>query len=232
MKFKMIILICFLYQVQAMASFKELNKMSSPFHLAPLPFAAKSLEPFIDQVTMEIHHGKHHQSYVDNLNKALGENRNSILDIFKDVSKRSDDVRNNAGGHWNHTFFWSVLSAEKGDQQVPKKLNKDIEKTFGSMKKFREEFEKKGAEQFGSGWVWLIRKEGKLKITSTPNQDNPLMDDAAERGWPILGADVWEHAYYLKYKNERKRYLQNFWNVVNWRKVNEYYEETAKNKLP
>lgn len=214
------------------ASLKSLNALESPFELASLPYAANSLEPFIDRETMTIHHDLHHKAYVDTLNDNLKESGVSMMEIFNSASQKTDKVRNNAGGHWNHTFFWEILSRDESDNTIPKKLKKEIESTFGSMKKFKAEFEAKGKDQFGSGWVWLIRNsEGNLEITSTPNQDNPLMNDALVRGFPILGADVWEHAYYLKYRNERAKYLEAFWNVVNWKRVYELSEESRDMKL-
>jgi Fe-Mn family superoxide dismutase len=214
------------------ASLKSLNALESPFELASLPYAANSLEPFIDRETMTIHHDLHHQAYVDTLNDNLKESGVTMLEIFNSASQKTDKVRNNAGGHWNHTFFWEILSRNQSDNTIPKKLEKEIENTFGSMKKFKAEFEAKGKDHFGSGWVWLIRNDdGNLEITSTPNQDNPLMNDALVRGFPILGADVWEHAYYLKYRNERAKYLEAFWNVVNWKRVYELSEESKDMKL-
>lgn len=214
------------------ASLKSLNSLESPFELASLPYAANSLEPFIDKETMVLHHDFHHKAYVKTLNDNLKESGVSMLEIFNSASQRTEIVRNNAGGHWNHTFFWEILSRDESKNTIPKNLKKEIEKTFGSMKKFKAEFEAKGKELFGSGWVWLIRNgEGTLEITSTANQDNPLMNDVIVRGFPILAADVWEHAYYLKYKNERAKYLEIFWNVVNWKRVNELYEESKDMKL-
>lgn len=221
-----------LFSVSAFASLKSLNAMESPFELGPLPYGANSLEPFIDQETMLIHHDLHHQAYVKTLNDNLKESGVSLLEIFNSASQKTEQVRNNAGGHWNHTFFWDIMSREESNNTIPKKLQKEIESVFGSLKKFKSEFEAKGKDQFGSGWVWLIRnQEGVLQITSTPNQDNPLMNDTIHRGFPILGADLWEHAYYLKYRNERSKYLESFWNVVNWKKVHELSEESKDMKL-
>lgn len=221
-----------LLSLSAFASLQGLNDLKSPFTLASLPYAANSLEPFIDQETMTIHHDVHHQKYVDTLNDNLKEKGVSLLEIFKSASQKSAKVRNNAGGHWNHAFFWEILSKQESNNTMPAGLKKEIEKTFGSIKKFKADFETKGKDQFGSGWVWLIRNsKGMLEITATPNQDNPLMNDVSVRGFPILGADVWEHAYYLKYRSERAKYLESFWSVVNWKRVNEFSEESKKMKL-
>jgi superoxide dismutase, Fe-Mn family len=200
------------------------------FTLPALPYATDALEPHIDKLTMEIHHGKHHQAYVDNLNKAIAgtENENkSLEELVANAGKISPVVRNNGGGHWNHSFFWEILGPNAGGE--PKgKLAEDINSTFGSFDAFKEKFAAAGATRFGSGWAWLIVKDGKLEVTSTPNQDNPLMDVAEVKGTPILGVDVWEHAYYLKYQNRRPDYLKAFWNVVNWDAVNKHYEAAKK----
>lgn len=191
------------------------------FTLAPLPYAHDALEPHIDTLTMQIHHGKHHQAYVDNLNKAVTgtANENKTLEELVAIAGSiSPAVRNNGGGHWNHTFFWESLAANAGGKPSGK-LADAITEAFGSFDAFKEKFANAGMTRFGSGWAWLIVKEGKLEITSTPNQDNPLMDVAEVKGKPILGVDVWEHAYYLKYQNRRADYLAAFWNVVNWNKV-------------
>jgi Fe-Mn family superoxide dismutase len=175
---------------------------------------------------MEIHHGKHHQAYVDNLNKAIAgtENENkSLEELVASAGKISPAVRNNGGGHWNHSFFWKVLGPNAGGEPTGK-LADAIKSTFGSFEEFKEKFANAGATRFGSGWAWLIVKDGKLEISSTPNQDNPLMDVAEVKGTPVLGIDVWEHAYYLKYQNRRPEYLKAFWNVVNWDAVNKNYE--------
>jgi Fe-Mn family superoxide dismutase len=195
------------------------------FTLSPLPYAHDGLEPHIDTLTMQIHHGKHHQAYVDNLNKATAgtEYENSPLEeLISKAGKISVAVRNNGGGHWNHTFFWESLSP-KGGGEPSGKLADAIHAAFGSFDSFKEKFNQAGMTRFGSGWAWLIVSNGKLEICSTPNQDNPLMDVAEMKGMPILGADVWEHAYYLKYQNRRADYLGAFWNVVNWNKAEERY---------
>lgn len=194
------------------------------FTLPPLPYAPDALEPYIDKQTMEIHHGKHHQAYVDNLNKAIAGTDNekkSLEDLVENAGSISAAVRNNGGGHWNHTFFWNSLSA-KGGGAPSGKLADMINEAFGSFDEFKTKFQAAGAGRFGSGWVWLIiKKDGKLDITSTPNQDNPLMDVAETKGVPLLGVDVWEHAYYLKYQNKRPDYLAAIWNVIDWGKVAE-----------
>ena len=191
------------------------------FTLDPLPYAHNALEPHIDTKTMEIHHGKHHQAYVDNLNKAINGTPNenkSLEDLVAAAGSISPAVRNNGGGHWNHRFFWDSLSKDGGGQPDGD-LAKAIDSAFGSFDEFKTKFAAAGIGRFGSGWVWLIKKDGKLDITSTPNQDNPLMDVAEVKGTPILGVDVWEHAYYLKYQNKRPDYLAAIWNVINWKKV-------------
>jgi len=173
---------------------------------------------------MEIHHGKHHQAYVDNLNKAIAgtEHENKSLEqLVGSAGKISPAVRNNGGGHWNHSFFWQILSANGGKPDG--KLAEAINSTFGSLEALQEKVNTAGATRFGSGWAWLIVKDGKLEVSSTPNQDNPLMDVAEVKGTPILGIDVWEHAYYLKYQNKRPDYLKAVWNVINWSKVAEHF---------
>ena len=198
-----------------------------PFTLAPLPYAHEALEPHIDTLTMQIHHGKHHQAYVDNLNKAIAgtphENK-SIEQLVKEAGSISPAVRNNGGGHWNHTFFWESLAPQAGGEPSGK-LGDVIQATFGSYTSFQEKFAAAGMTRFGSGWAWLIVKEGKLEICSTPNQDNPLMDIAETKGTPLLGVDVWEHAYYLKYQNRRADYLTAFWNVINWSAIAARFEK-------
>jgi Fe-Mn family superoxide dismutase len=191
------------------------------FTLPALPYAHDALEPHFDTLTMQIHHGKHHQAYVDNLNKAITgtphENK-TIEQLVAEAGAISPAVRNNGGGHWNHTFFWESLTPKGGAPSGT--LLEAINKTFGSMDGLKEKMNNAGMTRFGSGWAWLIRDaSGNLAVTSTPNQDNPLMDVAEVKGTPLLGVDVWEHAYYLKYQNRRAEYLNAFWNVVNWEKV-------------
>ena len=200
------------------------------FTLPPLPYAFNALEPHIDAQTMQIHHDKHHQAYVDNLNKAIAgsEHENKSLEqLLASAGKISPAVRNNGGGHWNHTFFWEILGP--GASGKPSgKLADAINQTFGSLDALKEKVNTAGATRFGSGWAWLIVKDGKLEVASTPNQDNPLMDVAEVKGQPVLGIDVWEHAYYLKYQNRRPEYLTNIWNVINWNKVAEHFEKASK----
>lgn len=189
------------------------------FELEALPYANDALEPHIDKDTMEIHHDRHHQAYVDNLNKAIAgtdaENA-SLEDIIKNISKYPAAVRNNGGGHYNHKLFWSVLGPNTGGEPTGE-LADAINATFGSFSELKTQLQNAGATRFGSGWSWLIlTAEGKLAVTSTPNQDNPLMDVAEVKGTPILGIDVWEHAYYLKYQNKRPAYLDAIFNVINW----------------
>ena len=195
------------------------------FKLPELPYAHDALEPHIDTITMQIHHGKHHQAYVDNLNKAIAgteHENNTIEEIVKNAGSISPAVRNNGGGHWNHSFFWESLTP-KGEGAPSGKLADAITDAFGSFDVFKEKFAAAGMTRFGSGWAWLGVKDGTLVICSTPNQDNPLMEIADCRCTPILGCDVWEHAYYLKYQNRRADYLAAFWNVVNWSKVSERF---------
>jgi Fe-Mn family superoxide dismutase len=178
---------------------------------------------------MQIHHGKHHQAYVDNLNKAVAGTPNegkSLEELVKVAGTISPAVRNNGGGHWNHSFFWEIIGPGAGGEPQGQ-LADAIKGTFGSFEEFKEKFAAAGATRFGSGWAWLIVKDGKLDVSSTPNQDNPLMDVAEAKGTPILGVDVWEHAYYLKYQNRRPEYLKAIWNVVNWKKVAELYAKAA-----
>ncbi len=196
------------------------------FTLPPLPYAPEALEPHIDAQTMSIHHDKHHQAYVDNLNKAIAgtehENK-SLEELVKHAGSISPAVRNNGGGHWNHSFFWEILGATGG--QPTGALADAINSTFGSLDALKEKMNAAGTTRFGSGWAWLIVKDGKLEVSSTPNQDNPLMEVAEVKGQPILGIDVWEHAYYLKYQNKRPDYLKAIWNVINWSKVSEHFEK-------
>ncbi|MFY7898914.1 MAG: superoxide dismutase [Chitinophagaceae bacterium] len=195
------------------------------FTLPALPYAHDALEPYIDVTTMQIHHGKHHQAYVDNLNKAIAGTPNetkTIEELVAVAGSISPAVRNNGGGHWNHTFFWESLAPNAAGLPTGD-LAAAIDAAFGSFDAFKEKFAAAGATRFGSGWAWLIVKDSKLEVSSTPNQDNPLMDVAEVKGTPILGIDVWEHAYYLKYQNRRPEYLGAIWNVVNWTKVAERF---------
>jgi Fe-Mn family superoxide dismutase len=197
------------------------------FTLPPLPYAYDALEPAIDSETMTFHHDKHHQAYVDNLNKAVDADASlqgkSLEDLFASISTAPKAVRNNGGGHWNHALFWELLAPVGQGGEPSAELAAAIDRDLGGLDKFKEDFNAAGAGQFGSGWAWLIVQDGKLKVTSTPNQDNPLMDVAEQKGAVVLGADVWEHAYYLKYQNRRPEYLKAFWTVVNWNKANELF---------
>ena len=198
------------------------------FELPALPYATDALEPHIDKETMEIHHGKHHQAYVDNLNKAIAgtdaENL-SIDEISKNISKYSPAVRNNGGGHFNHSLFWTILSPNGGGAPTGE-LASAIDEAFGSFDELKKQLQAAGATRFGSGWAWLIVNEaGKLQVTSTANQDNPLFDVAEVKGTPILGIDVWEHAYYLKYQNKRPAYLDAVFNVIDWDAVAKRYAD-------
>lgn len=200
------------------------------FTLPDLPYATDALLPVINQQTMEIHHGKHHQGYVNNLNNAVAENNalqgKTLEEILAVVADYPAAVRNNAGGHWNHAFFWNILAPVPQSGTPSTELHTAIEAEFGSMDAFQRAFQAAGAGQFGSGWVWLILTDaGKLVITTTANQDNPLMGDAAVKGTPILGNDVWEHAYYLNYQNRRGDYLSDWWQVVNWPQASVNYED-------
>jgi superoxide dismutase, Fe-Mn family len=193
--------------------------------LPALAYAHNALEPHIDTKTMEIHHGKHHQAYVDNLNKALDGHEMSSASLEELMAKMSSlppAVRNNGGGHYNHSLFWSIIGPEAGSASA--ELAAAIDNELGGMDKFKADFAQAAMTRFGSGWAWLcVKKDGKLCVCSSPNQDNPLMDLAECPGTPILGVDVWEHAYYLNYQNRRADYLAAFWNVVNWTKVSELY---------
>lgn len=199
----------------------------SKFELAPLPYEYDALEPFIDKATMEIHHGKHHNAYVTNLNNAIAGTEyegKTLEEILANVSKISPAVRNNGGGHYNHNLFWNLM--KKGGGGTPSgELADTINSTFGSFDEFKKLFATAGVTRFGSGWAWLVVSNGKLVVSSSPNQDNPLMDVAEVKGTPILCLDVWEHAYYLKYQNRRPDYIENWWNVVNWDEVAKRFAE-------
>jgi Fe-Mn family superoxide dismutase len=200
------------------------------FELPKLDYAYTALEPHIDAKTMEIHHSKHHQAYVTNLNNAIAgtdAEKMSIEDICKNISKYPMAVRNNGGGHYNHSLFWQIMAPNAGGMPTGD-LAKAIETDLGGFEKFKTDFAAAGATRFGSGWAWLCVKEGKLCVCSTPNQDNPLMDIADCKGTPILGMDVWEHAYYLHYQNRRPDYISAFFNVINWTKVAELYAAAKK----
>jgi Fe-Mn family superoxide dismutase len=201
------------------------------FELAPLPYAHNALEPYIDKATMEIHHGKHHAAYTNNLNNAIKgtewENK-TIEEILANVGKINPAVRNNAGGFYNHNLFWNIMKPNSGG--VPQgELADAIQKQFGSFEKFKEEFSAAAATRFGSGWAWLcVNENNTLCVCSSPNQDNPLMDISECKATPILGIDVWEHAYYLHYQNRRPDYISAFWNVINWDEVSKRYAAAKK----
>lgn len=207
------------------------NGNTWPFKLPTLPYSYDALEPYIDTKTMTIHHQKHHGAYVDNLNKALSKypelQGKTIEELLSNLSSVPEDgreaVMNNGGGHYNHSFFWTIMGKDKPKE--PKgKLREDIDKTFGSFENFKKEFKDSALKRFGSGWAWLIKdKSGNLKITSTPNQNSPIMEGIR----PILGLDVWEHAYYLNYQNRRADYIDAWWNVVNWEEVERIYDEVT-----
>ena len=201
------------------------------FELPKLPYDYKALEPHIDARTMEIHHSKHHNAYVANLNNAIAgtdTEKMSIEDICKNISKFSTAIRNNGGGHYNHSLFWTIMAPNAGG--VPtNEIGKAIEAELGGFEKFKTDFAQAGATRFGSGWAWLcVKADGKLCVCSNPNQDNPLMDISDCKGTPILGLDVWEHAYYLNYQNRRPDYMNAFFNVINWNRVNELYLKAKK----
>lgn len=200
------------------------------FELPDLGFAFDALEPYIDAETMKIHHGKHHKTYIDNLNKALSEKNVkegiTIEDILENIGDYSAVVRNNAGGHYNHSLFWSTLGKGCGGDPT-QELMIDIDKSFGSLESFKTKFEEAAIKRFGSGWAWLVMTDDGLKIGSTPNQDNPLMPDAEIKGFPLIGLDVWEHAYYLKYQNRRPEYVSAFWNVIDWSQVDARYNKAC-----
>ncbi len=207
----------------------------APFKVAELPYAYSALTPVIDAKTMETHVTKHHQAYVDKLNGEVAKTPElqgkSLEEIVGNVSAYNQTVRNNAGGHWNHSFFWNIMTPAAKSGEPSEKLAAALTKSFGSVEGFKTAFEKAGTDRFGSGWVWLIvGKDGKLEVTSTPNQDNPLMDDAPVKGTPILANDVWEHAYYLTYQNKRADYLKQWWKVVNWAEVSKNYDTAMAGK--
>jgi Fe-Mn family superoxide dismutase len=207
--------------------------LKGTYLLPSLSYSYNSLEPVIDAKTMEIHHTKHHQAYIDNLNKALAGHESEglpLLQIFTDISMFSVAVRNNGGGHYNHTLFWTVMKKSENNTNLPSGVIKDaIDRDLGGYDKFTELFTQAALTRFGSGWAWLsVDENGKLFVSSTPNQDNPLMDVAELRGYPILGIDVWEHAYYLNYQNRRPDYVKAFMNVINWDEVANRYQMITK----
>lgn len=216
---------------QPLGSMESLNAelrlpVIGKYQLPALPYSYDALEPYIDKQTMETHHAKHHQAYIDNLNKAIDDNSQaqalSLEDLCKNASKFSNAVRNNAGGHYNHTFFWKNMTPEGFDK--PKgKIAEAIEKTFGTYEDFKTKFTEAALSRFGSGWAWLVLNNGKLQIGTTPNQDNPLMDVSELKGTPLIALDVWEHAYYLKRLNKRADYIAAWWSTVNWEEAERIY---------
>ena len=214
--------------VSAPLLMKSVNAYAAPLSLSewkftqiPLPYKPDALEPSIDALTMDIHYNKHHAAYIKNVNEAITAEKitfTSEKEFFANASKLSPKAKNNGGGAWNHNFFWQVM--KPGGAKPQGKVTEVLDAAFGSFEKFKEQFAQAATSQFGSGWTWLVRdNEGKLKIGSTPNQDNPLMDVSELKGTPLLALDVWEHAYYLKYQNKRADYIANWWNVVNWDEV-------------
>ena len=201
------------------------------FELAPLPYANNALEPNFDALTMEIHHDRHHNAYVTNLNAAVTGTAlegKTLLELLSTISTLAPAVRNNGGGHYNHDLFWNILSPTGGGAPIGT-LGKAIDAKFGSFDAFKEEFKKASITRFGSGWAWLVaQKDGSVAVSSTPNQDNPLMDVADVKGFPVIGLDVWEHAYYLKFQNKRPDYVDAFWNVVDWNKAEARYLSAQK----
>lgn len=208
---------------------KEFNNNSSSFSLPDLPYNYTALEPYIDAKTMEIHHSQHHKTYVTNLNNAVagtGVEKLSLSEICKNISNYPMSVRNNAGGHFNHSFFWSIMKPASTEELI-KPLSDSINDSFGSLDQFKEKFKEVAMNIFGSGWAWLVVNKNKLEIISTANQDNPLMDISSLQGIPVLGLDVWEHAYYLKHQNKRIDYINAWWKVVNWQEVNRRFIEAG-----
>lgn len=207
------------------------NSLKYPYQQDPLPYDKAALEPYIDAATMDVHYNKHHKAYTDKFNAALqAENATGtpLLEIFKNISKYSDGLKNNGGGYFNHLLFWKIMTPSSTKEPVGE--SKDaINKTFGTFADFKKLFSEAAINRFGSGWAWLsMDKDGKLFISSTQNQNNPLMDIVPQKGIPLLLIDVWEHAYYLKYQNRRNEYVENFWNVINWNEVERRYQEAKK----
>ncbi|KGE16090.1 superoxide dismutase [Sphingobacterium deserti] len=207
--------------------FADFGMMAFQFKHEPLPYANNALEPAIDAQTMQIHHERHYGTYVKTANEAIQAENAQISnekDLFKTIDKFSAKLRNNAGGAYNHALFWKILRAPQKDNKPTGSLAAAIDKEFGSFAKFQEAFTKAATQQFGSGWAWLVLDGGKLKVGGTPNQDNPLMKGVALQGQPLLGLDVWEHAYYLKYQNKRPDYVAGFWSIVNWEQVQKHFD--------
>jgi superoxide dismutase, Fe-Mn family len=234
--FLLVSLLCLLTNF-SLPIFSQTAATTPKFTLPALPYAYEALEPYFDKQTMEIHHTKHHQTYITNLIKAIDEKKDpkvsaaSLADLLAQAGKMPIAIRNNAGGHYNHSLFWTILAPPTAENKATGELERMINAKFGSMDKFKEEFAKAATTRFGSGWAWLVVTSKKeLMITSTANQDNPLMDISEVKGVPIMGLDVWEHAYYLKYQNKRADYITAFWSVLNWKEVSKRYEEAVKNK--
>lgn len=226
MKKTIIYLTVLLPQFLMASSVQQLLNETLPFKLPALSYSYDALNPYIDTQTMTIHHTKHHQSYIDNANKLLADSKLTLGQVMANIQDYPSGVRNHVGGHFNHAFFWTLLTPNKKENVVPKKLLKAIEKKFGSFSQFQADFEAQALSRFGSGWVWLIVNEAKeLQIITTANQDNPLMSISEVRGKPILAVDVWEHAYYLSYQNKRAEYLKQIWSVINWTQVSQYFDE-------
>ncbi len=215
-------------------SFASTQPQTAPFTLPPLPYAVSALEPAIDTQTMTLHHDFHHKAYVDNLNAAIKDiptlSGKTLEQLLAITSTLPPVVRNNAGGHWNHSEFWKMMAPVGKGGKPSAALEEQIKKDFGSLDAFKERFNKAATGRFVSGWAWMILTSSGLQITSTPNQDNPLMDVAEVRGQPLLALDVWEHAYYLKYKYKRADYLNAWWTVVNWNEVNHLFEVAKKDQ--
>ncbi|MDO3380093.1 superoxide dismutase [Geoalkalibacter halelectricus] len=230
MKNRIFILLCAFF---CLVSVLAAGAAAKPFTLDPLPYASDALEPYIDKMTMEIHHGLHHQAYINNLNAQVQNfpqlEGMALEEMMAKISTFNMAVRNNGGGHYNHDLFWKVMAPPGQGGEPSAELLAAIEKAFGSLEEMKKQFNQAGATRFGSGWAWLIVKDDKsLAVTSTPNQDNPLMDIAEVKGAPILALDVWEHAYYLSYQNRRGAYLDFWWKVVNWNEVNRRYAEAVR----
>jgi Fe-Mn family superoxide dismutase len=207
---------------------RELNRPPIVYTVPPLPYEYSALEPAIDTETMKLHHDKHHQAYVDNVNKALANTELASIpleELFATASTLPPAVRNNGGGHYNHSLFWQVMGSPKRATAPSPELLRAINNAFGSLEALKEKMSAAGTTRFGSGWAWLVKTDKGLAVSSTPNQDNPLMDTTEVKGTPILALDVWEHAYYLKYKNKRADYVKAWWSVVNWDEVSRRYSE-------
>lgn len=210
------------------AAAPALGEERAPFVLPPLPYPADALQPAIDAETMTLHHDRHHRAYVDNLNKAVVADpalaAQSLTQLLAQASRLPAAVRNNGGGHYNHSLFWQLMAPPGRGGAPSPALQAQIERDFGSLEAMQRAIEQAGIGQFGSGWAWLVWADGRLQVGATPNQDNPLMDVATLRGFPLLGVDVWEHAYYLKYQNRRADYLRQWWSVLDWNTVNRRFD--------